>query len=197
LTQFAAKVMEWVAMAEVQSCWAEIADSAEEAQGNATDAGVYGYRYWGYMALVRAHAEAKGHPLRERAPVDAPAAPGEVKKGAALSGTNRDILTKAADGLAGAMADMKAHHKSIKDLLEKTAPSDAGDATGNDGPDGDGEDDEDPKTPNGGKRGALPASHKAAPDRAVKDAGTTRDDGTSLAGLLAELDGFPRKSDAK
>jgi hypothetical protein len=92
---------------------------------------------------------------------------------------------------------MKAHHKSIKDLLEKTAPSDAGDATGNDGPDGDGEDDEDPKTPNGGKRGALPASHKAAPDRAVKDAGTTRDDGTSLAGLLAELDGFPRKSDAK
>jgi HK97 family phage prohead protease len=39
-SQFAAKVMEWVAMAEVQSCWAEIADSAEEAQGNATDAGV-------------------------------------------------------------------------------------------------------------------------------------------------------------
>lgn len=193
LSQFSAAVTGWTDMAKVQDCWAEIADAAEEAQDRVADN--YGSSYYGgyyYMGMVEHFAAkngASGHTLE--AVKSAPAAPALLKVGAQLSSTNRDVLTTAANGMAGAMADMKTHHKSLTDLLEKTAPaSDAGDATGNDGADGDGENNEDPKKPNGGKSAARATlAIKTAPDRSTLDAGTTRDDGTTdlVAGLDALL----------
>jgi HK97 family phage prohead protease len=188
LSQFSARVLAWVEASAIQSCWAEIADAAEEASDRTTDRLGSSYGYWGYMSLIRERAEAKGVQLPPLAAT--PVAPGEVKKGAALSGSNRDRLTAVANGLASAMKDMGTHHKALKALLEETAPKDKEDdtdATGNTGRDAAGEDDD-------GKNGS-------APDRAAKaGAGTTRDgDGIGLADLIAALETVrrPAASDAK
>jgi HK97 family phage prohead protease len=177
LSQFAEAVTGWVQMAEVQDCWGDIADSMEEAQDRAAD--YYGSSFgpYYYMSAVAAYAAKHGHAIRSKASARlaaAPDAPEAVKAGAAISQSNRDILTKAANGIAAAMGDMKTHHKSLADLLEKTLPQAEDEAaTGETGADAAAQNDD-------GKGGKSAATH-TAPDRA--NAGTTR-----TSELLSELD---------
>lgn len=110
-----------------------------------------------------------------------PEPPARLRKaGRAISNANRDIITKALDGMSDAMQMMKEHHGAIADLMTKTDP----DAVRQDEYDTQGDDD----TPNGGTNiNKSRYRSNPAPDRRNSQAGTTHQ-GNDTSALIADLD---------
>jgi HK97 family phage prohead protease len=177
LSQFGARVTSWLSEAEVQSCWAEIADEAEEAGARATMYGTSGWYSWmsSRTADERAAKTAKTEPAQ----------PVGRKAGRTISSGNRKTLEDAAAGIKEAASTIMTHHKSINDLLEATKPADKETDDEGDGKD-EGKDGKET-----GKAAPAPSAAKdtLAPDRAVDDgSGTTQSiDPAALSALFADV----------
>lgn len=108
LSQFGVKVTEWAQMAEMQDCWAEIADRAED---NADWYTEYATTppddpyYYGYMSRDMRRTGRKA--------------------GRAISQANHDHMSAAMQGMRDAHSAMDAHMKDMQELLDATAPNNA------------------------------------------------------------------------
>lgn len=99
----------------------------------------------------------------QRNPLAMPKPPAQLRKaGRAISSPNREVITKALDGMSDAMGAMQEHHAAIVDLMKKTDP----DAVRQDEATTQGDDD----TENGGTN-PTKKQRTHAPDR--PQAGTT------------------------
>jgi HK97 family phage prohead protease len=127
LSQFTARVQTWFAAAQQSDSWDDIADAAQSEATYMAQPQTY-YDYW----CSNDRAERRGFKAASTPaePREMPDAPDRLNKsGRQISGANRSTITKALDGMSGAMEEMKSHHAAIADLMKATDPANQADDT--------------------------------------------------------------------